>query len=183
VTDRAKRGQEVDVARSAHDEAPEFRALYEREFSFVWRSVRRLGVIEADIPDAVHDVFSVVIRRWEDYDRERPLRGWIYGIARHVAHNARRRRRRRSETDQPLPSPIGPTPEDVVAQRELLLLLLDELDEDRRHVFILADLEGFSGPEISASLDMPLNTVYSRLRLAREQLATQAARLKLRRAV
>ncbi len=160
-----------------------FRALYEREFPFVWRSLRRLGVADADLPDATHDVFSVVVRRWSDYDPKRSLRGWIFGITRLVAASTRRRIRTRAETDEPYPPATAPSPENAVADRELLLILLDGLDDDRRQAFILHDLEGFSGPEISESLGIPVNTVYSRVRSAREQLAARVERMKLRRAI
>ncbi len=57
---------------------------------------------------------------------------------------------------------------------------LDELDDDKRAVFVLADLEQMTVPEIAVALQAPLNTVYSRLRLARQEFAAAAARHRAR---
>ena len=58
-----------------------------------------------------------------------------------------------------------------------MLRALDRVDIGRRAVFILADLEGRAVPEIATELGIPLNTAYSRLRLAREEFAAAALRL------
>lgn len=190
MTEARPSAQFPDVGKSAPSSEtpapkqlpPRIREVYESEFAFVSRTVRRLGVAEMDLADAAHDVFDVVIRKWEEYDATRPVRSWVFGIARRVAAAYRRRTRQRRE--QPLahhPDPANP--ETDAACRELLHSLLDALDDDRRIAFVLHDLEGYSGPEISEMLEVPVNTVYSRVRLAREELAAQVRRLRLRRAV
>jgi len=81
----------IPVAHPPDDAA--FAAAYDAEFGAVWLYLRRLGVPEADVEDAVHDVFVVAHRRYGTYDPSRPLRPWLLGIAFRVAAQWRRRRR------------------------------------------------------------------------------------------
>jgi RNA polymerase sigma-70 factor, ECF subfamily len=158
-----------------------FDALYEDHFDFVWRNLRRLGVPLAQLDDALQDVFVVVHRRLAEAvlgDNPRP---WLFAITFRVAREHRRSFRRKGDAD-PLPPDVrdaGPTPEDVALQREALRALddaLSHLDDDKRAVFIMADIEQMTAPEIALSLDVKLNTVYSRLRLARAEFAAALAR-------
>ncbi|MDB4953515.1 MAG: polymerase sigma factor RpoE [Myxococcales bacterium] len=151
----------------------QFDAIYEREFDYVWRNVRRLGVATGDIPDAVHEVFFVLYRRWNDVDKARSVRPWLFGVARRVAAGIRRKQR---ETPTEVDPPNAEDP--LVAQRLLLWKAMDALDEDRRIILILHDLEGHSGVEISQILDIPANTVHSRLRLGRADLLASVRKLR-----
>ena len=81
--------------------AADFAAAYDAEFEGVWLYLRRLGVPAADVEDAVHDVFVVAHRRYATYDRTRPLRPWLLGIAFRVAAQWRRQRRREVDVDEP----------------------------------------------------------------------------------
>ena len=147
--------------------------VYREHFAFVWRSLRRLGVPDADLPDAVHDTFLVVHRRLDSYDAECQLTTWLYGICLRVASGRRRRasaRRERLEDPPPLSSRPGDH-EGKIAERadrrRLLQHALDAMPDDQRAVFALFELEGWSGDRIAAALSIPLATVHSRLRLAR----------------
>jgi RNA polymerase sigma-70 factor (ECF subfamily) len=166
----------------ARQERPCFREIYEGEVSWVYHRLRRLGVNEADLEDTVHDVFVVVHRRLADYDPSRPLRPWIAGITVRVAADHFKRAHRRHEVLRPDLEPVaGPHPHHELEARQrqrLLQQMLDRLDPDRRAVVVLHDLEGFSMPEVAEMLEVGVNTLYSRLRLAREQLASDVSRLK-----
>jgi RNA polymerase sigma-70 factor (ECF subfamily) len=164
--------QRGEPASSAAAPCPGFDEVYEREFNYVWRNLGRLGVQPADLPDATHDVFMVLLRRWSAIDRTRTLRPWLFGVARNVAAALRR-----------LP-PVGEAVELVtppgadLADRDLVWRALDTLDEDRRVVIILHDLEAQTGAEIAAMLEIPTNTVHSRLRLARVDFVAAVRRLQ-----
>jgi RNA polymerase sigma-70 factor, ECF subfamily len=152
-----------------------FAAAYDAEFDAVWLYLRRLGVPEADVEDAVHDVFVVAHRRYGAYDPSRPLRPWLLGIGFRIA--AQWRRRHRLEVTVADPEPERPddarSPDEVVASRQAsrrLQAALAKLDLDQRAVLVMHDLNGIPVPEISTALDVPLNTVYSRLRLARAKI-------------
>ena len=77
--------------------ALDFRATYERWFGPVWRTLRRLGVREADLEDTVQEVFMVFHRRLNDFDHACPVGPWLMGIAHRVAAAERRRARHRRE--------------------------------------------------------------------------------------
>lgn len=89
-----------------------FDAIYEAEFEYVWRTLGRMGIPEAEIPDAVHEVFLVLCRRWHEIDRERPMRPWLFGVARRVAADLRAKRR-----DQPLEGDVQAHPPAIPSSR------------------------------------------------------------------
>lgn len=157
--------------------------IFDEHFDYVWSALRRLGVRDADVEDLVHEVFLKIHLRSGDYDGERPVRPWIFGFAYRVAADYRRLARHRVEvlhapTDTA--DPARPVDEQLAAaeDRALLEAALGSVDVDRRAVFLLHDVDGVPVPEIAATLGVPLNTAYSRLRLAREEFAAAARRLR-----
>jgi RNA polymerase sigma-70 factor (ECF subfamily) len=168
------------------DRPAEFEAVYEEHFAFVWRTVRRLGVPERSVDDAVQDVFVVVHRRLRVFEGRSSMRTWLYGIARRVAHDHRRRvgRKERGEAlPDGLADPSAPAPDREVARAQaarLLHSILEGLDDDKREVFVLAELEQMTVPEIAEATGVNLNTVYSRLRAARQAFEQAVARVRAR---
>ncbi|MEM7160570.1 MAG: sigma-70 family RNA polymerase sigma factor [Myxococcota bacterium] len=147
--------------------------VYREHVDFVVRTTRHLGVPEPQVEDVVHDVFLVVHRRLDDYDERAPLRSWLYGITRRVVlhHKRRTSRARAREARAPAPSP-APSLDEGIARDEAAVLVeacLASLDIDQRMVFVLADIEGLTAPQIAEATGVKLNTVYSRLRLGRRK--------------
>lgn len=171
----------TDSTRSTRFESEAaFKAVFKAEFGYVWNTLRRLGVRSADLPDVTHDVFVTFHRTLRSYDPARPLRPWLFGIAFRSASDYRRlARHRREELDStPDPPDSAPDAERLTAAREarsLVLRVLDTLDDERRAVFVMHEIDGFGMPEIAAALEIPLNTGYSRLRLARQDFARAVA--------
>ncbi len=158
-----------------------FSAVYGEHFGFVWRTLRALGVPAAATDDAAQDVFIVVHRRLDDYDARAPMRAWLFGIARNVARRHRERARSHPDTERAGLHVVGEggALEDTMQLREAATLVerfLDALDDDQRAVFVLAQLEGLTAPEIAEALAVNLNTVYSRLRAARVKFERVVAR-------
>jgi RNA polymerase sigma-70 factor (ECF subfamily) len=155
-----------------------FRALYESHLDFVWRNLRRLGVEQADVEDRAQEVFVVAHRRFDEFeDRGRGPRAWLFQIVLRVASDARRHRRRHPEYpdggDACDRISVEPPQAQAMARRDILAKLdaaLSVLDLDRRAVLVLHEIEEMTAPEIAQVLSIPLNTVYSRLRVAREKL-------------
>jgi RNA polymerase sigma-70 factor (ECF subfamily) len=155
-----------------------FRALYSTHSTFVWRNLRRLGVGPADVEDKLQEVFVVAHRRWEEFvDRGHGPRAWLFQIALRVASDARRHRRRHPvDPDGGVAQEreaIEPPQAEALDRREQLDLLdraLATIDLGRRAVLVLYEVEQMSAPEIARTLEIPLNTVYSRLRVARAEL-------------
>jgi len=177
-------GSDVSAARCVDETpgqpvpaAPTFDRVYAEQFEFVWRNLRRLGVADAALRDSAQEVFLVVHRRFAEYEARGSLRAWLYSIVRRVAADERRWRRRKqpqsSEDVAQLVDTGAPGPERQAIESQslrLLLSLLDQLEPEKRDVLVLSDIEGLSAPEVSAALDVNLNTVYSRLRTARQEM-------------
>jgi RNA polymerase sigma-70 factor (ECF subfamily) len=145
-------------------------------------ALRQLGVAPGSLEDATQDVFVVLFRRASRFDASRSVKNWLWGIARGVASTYRRSDRRRHRLHAALPAERGvarvTVPERTVAEGEAAQILdrfLRTLDADKCAVFVLADVEGRSGAEISRMLDVNVNTVYARLRAARRHFASAVA--------
>ena len=162
----------------------DFETTYQQYFRFVWASARRLGVSQEDIDDVVQEIFLVIHAKLSTVRQADSLRSWIYGVVRRTVSNHRRtvvtRHGRVSILDPSLVLPSGdPSPHDQSEQNARLTLLdslLSRLSEAKREVFILAEFEEMSAPEIAQALEIPLNTAYSRLRHARADFEAAFAR-------
>jgi RNA polymerase sigma-70 factor, ECF subfamily len=159
---------------------PSFQAVYARYFEFVWASARRLGVGASAIDDVVQDVFIAIHGSLHTLQRPEALKSWLYSVTRRTVSNHHRAARARggkgnTVVDDELES-TQPTPFEVTeknSELQLLANLLAELDEPKREVFALVEIEEMSVPEVADALEIPVNTAYSRLRAAR--LAFEAA--------
>jgi RNA polymerase sigma-70 factor (ECF subfamily) len=175
----ADRGAAIGPATLPSPER-DFDAVYQQHCDFVWRSLRRLGLAEDELPDATQEVFLSVFRYWDRFEQRASLRTWLFAIARGVARDHRRASRRR--TAQSLDArwvDVRSRPLDEVETREaarLVSALLEKLSEPKRLVFVLAELEQLPLPEVAEMLGINLNTAYSRLRAARQQFEAALGR-------
>jgi RNA polymerase sigma-70 factor (ECF subfamily) len=147
--------------------------------NFVWRNARRLGVPSSGAEDVVQDVFIVVQRRLSDFDGRTAMQSWIFGIlVRVVAHYRRSYQRKDARCVSLEPEaryhnagPAGarsPSEQAENAERvRLLEQLLGQLDEGKRTLLVLSELEGWTLREIAEHLGSNTNTVHSRLRAAK----------------
>jgi RNA polymerase sigma-70 factor, ECF subfamily len=145
---------------------PAFTQIFSDYFEYACRSLQRFGVGEADLEDIAQELFMVLARALPDADLDAPLKPWILSfVVRHAANYRRLARHRGQElTDAPVSTRVL---EQLDAKRTVLRAL-DAIDDDKREALVLHDLEGLSAREIAALLSIPENTVYSRVRLARE---------------
>jgi RNA polymerase sigma-70 factor (ECF subfamily) len=151
--------------------------LYEAHADAIFRALARWGVRDASLDDALQETFLVASRKLGEFEGRSTHLTWLFGIALRVARGVRRAR-----THEPLgelePPAEGSVDEAVEARRAAVLLdrLLSDLDDDQREVFVLAELEELTAPEIAEITGAKLNTVYSRLRLARRAVNDALAR-------
>lgn len=169
------------VAPTQSEQLSELGHAYDRHAPEIFRVLRRLGVADAALDDAVQDVFYVAWRRREAFEGRSSQRTWLYGIARKVARDYRRKRQRAARESPELEH--LPTASDPAAHTEnaeaarLVDAALERMSELLREVFVLVEIEELSAPEIAEILGVPLNTVYSRTRLARQQFRTHISQL------
>jgi len=176
-------GERTDdmLRRSPDREAVAFDRLYEDHVDFVWRSACRLGVEDSDADDVVQEVFFIAYRRLREFEGRASPKTWLFRILFHVVqHHFRSHARKnrhlsagpRLDPDH-LPDAQTTGPVESAEQAEALRILdhlLGQLDEDRRVVFVLAEIEQMTAGEIAEAVGINVNTVYSRLRVARQEL-------------
>ena len=172
----------VDAAASAA-----VTRIYLANADFVWRSLQRLGIRDADLDDVLQEVFVVVHQRLQTFDGSAKMTTWLFGICLRVASAYRRRGFRRNETS--VAEPPEPTdrasasPEQDLAaaeSRRRLALLLDELDLEKRAVFVMFEVDEMPCEEIAQILGVPVGTVHSRLHAARRSFQKALARMQAR---
>lgn len=159
----------------APPDAPTAREIFEAHAAFVLRLVRRLGVSASDVEDVAQEVFVIVHRKVDTYDGTSTVRTWLFGITSRVVSDHRRRAHRRYELltqDLPVTAVQPNQPGDARARelRSRLDAALSSLDEAKRAVFILHDMEEMTMAEVAEAVGCPLNTAYSRLRDARQRV-------------
>jgi RNA polymerase sigma-70 factor (ECF subfamily) len=175
---------QAGVPAAAADPGERLRAEVRQNYEFLWRSLRRLGVAQPSVEDAVQEVLFVFARRIEDV-RPGAERAFLFSTATRVAADWRKKQRRSREDARPevldLHASDAPSAEQLIEQRrarELFDRVLDDLPDDLRAVFILFELEEMKMATIAEMLDLPLGTVASRLRRARAMFESAAERLE-----
>ena len=168
---------------------PPFEEVYEQCFDLAFRTLRRLGVPEAQVDDAVQEVFMIVHRRLPEFEGRASLKTWVCAIVTRVASDHRRTLRRKSphageaiDADT-LADDRGRDPHESAVRAEgvrRLHRVLDALDDEKRAVFVLAELEQLSAPEIAEALAENVNTIYARLRAARHEFEQAVSREQAR---
>jgi RNA polymerase sigma factor (sigma-70 family) len=149
-----------------------FERLYRDNYPFVWAAARRCGAPDDAVGDVVQDVFVTAHRRLDELHYEVSPRGWLYGVTRRVAFRYRRSAARTARRNAAVAraSPRVELPHARLEAARELERLLARIDADQREAFEMSELLGMSGPEIAGELGVPLNTIYSRVRLARRRL-------------
>lgn len=162
-------------------DGPDLEQIYREHHAFVWRVVRRLGVPADAVDDAVQETFVVLHRRRAELDWSRSIRGLLYGVARRIAKRTRERVMNRPVLSLVPTKDPGPDPEQRAQTRQKAAVVreaLDAMDAGKRLVFVLADVEGMTIPEVAECLQLNLNTAYARQRAARKLVAAAIARHK-----
>lgn len=178
---------EAAAAASPAAAAPRnLRALFDAYHPSIWRLLRRLGVPLAQLDDALQEVFWVAARKLEHIEAGKE-HAFLYGVARRVAANELRQHAgnppRGAVEDLERLVDDAPTPEEQLDQaraRQLLDAVLDRLPLELRAVLVLFELEGLDVRSIAEIEDIPIGTVGSRLRRAREEFSAIAKRLRAR---
>jgi RNA polymerase sigma-70 factor (ECF subfamily) len=168
-------GGEVPAAHSRETAAPHARIttrqLFVANAGFILRLVRNLGVPASDAEDVTQEVFMIAHRRLATLQLQANPRNWLYGIARRLAANHVAKLKRRggqSIEDRDAVTQMDPAGQlQRDRERELLQSAMERLDDKKREVFVLFELEGLAMQEVAEVVDCPLHTAYSRLYKAR----------------
>lgn len=161
----------------------DFERVHAQHAAFVWRTLRRMGVRESDLEDVCQEAFLVVHRRLPEFDPRAPVAAWLFGICMRLASDHRKRAHIRRETS------VAQTPDEARPPEQLesvarsqararLDRILDALDEDKRAVFVLFEIEQWSMADVAQAVGCPVQTAYARLYAARKQVQEGVARLQ-----
>jgi RNA polymerase sigma-70 factor (ECF subfamily) len=188
---------QVDEGSESHRQLraapPAFADVYQETFAFVWRTARRLGVMDSAVDDVAQEVFVTVYRRLDQFEGRCSIKTWVFSILMGIVRNYRRSRRRKGAAE-PISAAVvdpelledhgaDPLEQATLAQAgRMVHQLLDEMTEDKAVVFVLAELEGLTVPEISDLVGANVNTVYSRLRAGRKEFDQALGRMRAREA-
>lgn len=176
-------GVSAGTASTSERTTDRFRSVFEAHAGYVAASLGRLGIAPSDRDDLVVEVFVRVHREITRYDESRPIRPWLFAFAARVASEHRRLARHRREVLGSGPDIASTTdaPDrrlETEAARRIVECALDALDDDKRAVFVLHDLDETPVPEIARVLSIPEGTAYSRLRAARAEFTSAVRRLQ-----
>jgi len=171
---------------SAAVPVPEFAEVFKAYSGFVWRVLLRLGVAESDVDDVAQEVFLGIHRNLSSFEGRCALRTWVYGICHRRAIDYRRRAMARPEVATDEPPDVGSEGGqeegmDLGLARERLKQLLESLDDEKRSVFVLFEVEGIPMEEVAEIVGCPLQTAYSRLYAARKKVDALAQRMRAQR--
>jgi RNA polymerase sigma-70 factor (ECF subfamily) len=163
-----------------------FEAVFKECAPFVWRALRRLGVREADVEDVCQEVFVVVHRRLGTFQGQSSVRTWVYGICIRVASDYRRRpHHAREQAMDEAPQLSVPAEQDTELDRRRALAWLDRvletLDDQKRAVFVLYEIENVAMADVAAAAGCPVQTAYARLYAARKHVEAAAHREQAKR--
>ena len=177
VRNRALANEEDDnvVELHAHG-AADIGRLFDEHAPYLCRVVHRLTGSAETAEDVVQEVFLLAYDRRHELEDRTGIRTWLYRVAvNHVRHRRRSFARYRGLLDryqaEPTPTVDDRTPDELASRQErgrLIHQCVQQLSDKQREVFVLYELEELEGQEIAEILDLPVNTVWSRLRLARQ---------------
>ncbi len=146
------------------------RQIFDEHARYVYRALRYFGVRSADLPDVCQEVFITVHRKLDTFEGRSAFRTWLYTICQRAASDYRSRSSKRHEViavdddARRVDASLGPQLE----ARSSLAFALDRLDDDKRDVFVLYEIEGLTMREVCEVIGCPLQTAYSRLHAARD---------------
>jgi len=153
---------------------------FQKELDYVYRTLRHLGTSASEVDDLAQEVFLAIRRCWADYDQSRPLRPFLFGISFRIASAYERKRRREVAFGIVEVGDLGPGPDDALHSKQaraLVLAALERIPLPRRAVLVMHDIDDVPVSEVASTLDIPLFTVYSRLRKARRELEAAIRRM------
>ncbi len=137
----------------------------------------RKGLDRATCDDLFQEIFAKVHAAAAAYEPSRALKPWVFAIAVNTVKNHFRSHCGRCEPlDTALVEGASPTPERIVDQHETLSWLeraITELPAMQGEVLTLATIEGLRQQDVAEILQIPLNTVKTHLRRARQTLVRQ----------
>lgn len=171
------------LARVAGGDHEAFATLMRRHEDRVFAVCLRLMGSRAAALDASQETFLTLYRKAGQYRATAAVGTWLYRITVNTCYDLlRKEKRRRSERIPDHLDPVDSAAQDPYTSVELrpsIEVALSQLSPEFRSVVVMADVQGFSLPEVAQTLELPVGTVKSRLFRARRQLAATLGNLSM----
>jgi len=168
-------GDAVLLQRVAGGDRAAFAELYRRLqrplYGYLMKLVRERDMVE----DVLNETMMEVWRQAARFEGRSSVNTWVFSIAHHRAVS-RLRRKRETSLDEDSAAAIedmAPTPDQNAVTSDmnrLLAGLIEQLSFEHREILHLAYFQEFSVQEIAEALDLPANTVKTRMFYARQRL-------------
>ncbi|HEY4162034.1 MAG TPA: sigma-70 family RNA polymerase sigma factor [Dongiaceae bacterium] len=165
----------VLLQRVAKGDRTAFAELYRRLqrplFGYLMKLVREREMVE----DVLNETLMEVWRQAARFEGRSSVNTWVFSIAHHRAVS-RLRRKRETSLDEETAAAIedqAPTPDQNAVASDMSRILGDlmkRLSAEHREILNLAYYQEFSVQEIADALDLPANTVKTRMFYARQRL-------------
>lgn len=172
------------LERASAGEMGAFEEIYKATSSFVYNVALRINRNSANAEEVTQDVFLKIYRNLKDFQFRSTFKTWVYRITVNTAINHYRRFYKEEKARVNYDNVIESLPDNRPAREGItqsdnqarLNALLDKLSLEHKTCLILREIEGLSYQEIAGALNIPVNTVRSRLKRARQALLVEAGR-------
>ncbi|OJH37544.1 RNA polymerase subunit sigma-70 [Cystobacter ferrugineus] len=131
---------------------------------------------DSDVDDITQDALIAILRGLPSYRGEGAFASWADRVVGRVTFAASKRARvertrlKQDEEDESAPVLADDAPPEDCILRRRMEKLLDKLSEEQRRALVLHHVMGMSVPEMAEELEVPFETVRSRLRLGKAHL-------------
>jgi len=172
------------LERASRGHMDAFEEIYKASSSFVYNVALRITRNSANAEDVVQDVFMKIYRNLNNFKFRSKFKTWVYRITVNTAINHYRKSSKEEKGRVDYDNIIETLPDRHLATEGIsqtdnearLNALLDMLSPEHKACLILREIEGLSYQEIAEALTIPVNTVRSRLKRARQALVVEAER-------
>ena len=150
--------------------------LYDKTIEDVYKTAHFLIEEKSDVDDVVQEIYMQLYQSLSQFDRERPFRPWLIGLAVRQIHSYRRKRwmrlrivKKAEEQRKPIEFDFSNDLVNKISNQELVTLI-HKLPYKLKQVIILRYLHDYSQEEVANILDVPVGTVKSRIHAALKKL-------------
>lgn len=163
---------DVELVAAVESDLEAFGELIRRHQDFVYGAALRVVRNPVLAQDVAQDAFVRAYKALPDFRGQAAVRSWLYRIATNLALNAVQRRREYPADTLPEAVTASGPERDAVrgAMAAHLRAAIDELPDDLRVPLVMREYGGLAYQDIADDLDIPLNTVRTRILRARRAL-------------
>jgi len=172
------------LERAAKGDIAAFEEVYKAASPFVYNVALRITCHDEDAQEVTQDVFMKIYHNLKDFRFASAFKTWVYRIAVNMAINHYRKHAKEKQSRVHNEYILDSTPSDSSTDEKALQgdceaqlnALLNVLTPEHRACLVLREIEGLNYQQMATTLKIPVNTVRSRLKRARQSLWEKAGK-------